>query len=101
MKLDLYPRFPADRSLMERKLTDLFRATNKQVNLLTEGTVAAVHSASPSVPTSGNYAQGDFVRNNAPVELGTAGAKYVVMGWTCVADGTPGTLLECRALTGN
>lgn len=101
MRLDVFPRFPADKSQMERKLTDLFRATNFQVNQLTEGIVSAVHSASPTVPTAGNYAQGDFVRNSAPSELGTAGAKYVVLGWVCTVGGTPGTLLACRALTGN
>ena len=101
MKLDVFPRFPADKAQMERKLTELFRATNVQVNQLTEGTVSAVHSASSAAPTAGKYAQGDFVRNSAPSELGTAGAKYVVTGWICTAAGSPGTFLPCRALTGN
>lgn len=101
MKLDVFPRFPADKAQMERKLTDLFRATNLQVNQLTEGVVSAVHSASTAAPTTGSYAQGDFVRNSAPSELGTAGAKYVVLGWICSVAGTPGTFLPCRALTGN
>ena len=85
---------------MERKLTDLFRATNVQVNQLTEGTVSAVHSAATAAPTAGNYAVGDFVRNSAPAEAGTAGSKYVVMGWLCTVGGTPGTFVQCRALTG-
>lgn len=86
---------------MERKLTDLFRATNAQVNQLTEGTVSAVHSAATAAPTAGTYAQGDFVRNSTPAEAGTAGAKYVVTGWMCTVGGTPGTFLACRSLTGN
>ena len=86
---------------MERKLTDLFRATNVQVNQLTEGTVSAVHSAATAAPTSGSYSVGDFVRNSAPSELGTAGSKYVVMGFLCTVGGTPGTFVPCRALTGN
>lgn len=101
MKLDVFPRFPADKAQMERKLTDLFRATNVQVNQLTEGTVSAVHSASTAAPTAGSYAVGDFVRNSAPAEAGTAGSKYVVMGWLCTVGGTPGTFVPCRALTGN
>ena len=101
MKLDVFPRFPADRAQMERKLTDLFRATNVQVNQLTEGTVSAVHSASSAAPTAGSYAVGDFVRNSAPAEAGTAGSKFVVMGWLCTVGGTPGTFVPCRALTGN
>lgn len=101
MKLDPFPRFPADRAQMERKLTDLFRATNVQVNQLTEGTAAAVHNAATAAPTAGSYAVGDFVRNSAPAEAGTAGSKYVVLGWVCTVGGTPGTFLPCRALTGN
>ena len=101
MKLDVFPRFPADKAQMERKLTDLFRATNVQVNQLTEGTVSAVHSASTAVPTAGSYAVGDFVRNSTPAEAGTAGSKYVVMGWLCTVGGAPGTFVQCRALTGN
>jgi hypothetical protein len=100
MKLDPFPRFPADRAQMERKLTDLFRATNVQVNQLTEGTVSAVHSAATAAPTAGSYAVGDFVRNSAPSELGTAGSKYVLTGWLCTVGGTPGTFVQCRALTG-
>jgi hypothetical protein len=101
LKLDPFPRFPADRAQMERKLTDLFRATNVQVNQLTEGTVSAVHSAATAAPTAGSYAVGDFVRNSAPSELGTVGSKYVVMGFLCTVGGTPGTFVQCRALTGN
>ena len=101
MKLEVVPRFPADKAQMERKLTDLFRATNVQVNQLTEGTVSAVHSAATAAPTAGSYAVGDFVRNSTPAEAGTAGSKYVVMGWLCTVAGTPGTFVPCRALTGN
>lgn len=101
MKLDVFPRFPSDKAQMERKLTDLFRATNVQVNQLTEGVVSAVHSASTAAPTTGTYAQGDFVRNSMPAEAGTAGSKHVVTGWICTAGGTPGTFLPCRSLTGN
>ena len=32
MRLDPFPRFPADKAFWERKLTDLFRDTAKQVN---------------------------------------------------------------------
>lgn len=101
MKLDVFPRFPADPAQMERKLTDLFRATNAQVNQLTEGVGSAVHNASSAAPTAGTYAVGDFVRNSAPAEAGGAGSKYVVLGWLCTVAGTPGTFVPCRALTGN
>ncbi|MEI4770878.1 glycosyl hydrolase family 28-related protein [Psychrobacillus sp. FJAT-51614] len=49
-------------------------------------------------PTAGTFVQGDFVRNDAPTELGTEGSKYMVTGWTyTVAD----TWVENRSLTGN
>jgi hypothetical protein len=71
------------------------------LNNLTEGRVAAVQNAQATIPVSGTNAAGDFVRNSAPTELGTAGSKYTVQGWTCTVAGTPGTWLPVRTLTGN
>jgi hypothetical protein len=71
------------------------------LNLLTDGRLAGTNNATTAAPTSGTHAQGDVVRNSAPTELGTAGSKYVVLGWVCVAGGTPGTWVQIRALTGN
>lgn len=71
------------------------------LNLLTDGRLAGTNNATTAAPTSGTHAQGDVVRNSAPTELGTAGSKYVVLGWVCVAGGTPGTWLQMRVLTGN
>lgn len=48
-----------------------------------------------------SFNQGDFLKNLMPTELGSAGSKYVVLGWTCVASGNPGTWREQRAFTGN
>lgn len=101
MKLDTNPRFPADSKLMERKLTDLFAQTNKQVNQITEGVASSVHNAATAAPTAGTFAVGDFVKNSAPSELGSAGSKYVIAGFMCVTAGTPGTFVQCRFLTGN
>lgn len=80
-----------------RILTDI--AT--QLNNLSEGRITAATNADTAPPTTGEHQKGDFVRNAAPAELGTAGAKYVVTGWVCSAAGVPGTWLQCRALTGN
>jgi hypothetical protein len=71
------------------------------LNLLTDGRLAGTNNATAAAPTSGTHAQGDVVRNSAPTELGTAGSKYVVLGWICVVGGTPGTWLQTRTLTGN
>lgn len=74
------------------------------VNALAEGRISGVNGYS-SVPTTGSWAIGDFVRNSAPVEAGAATAKYVVLGWIRITDGSANVLntdwLECRALTGN
>ncbi len=54
-----------------------------------------------AAPTTGTYAQGDFVRNSAPSEFGTTGAKFIVQGWTCLVSGTPGTWVPNNVFTGN
>lgn len=72
-----------------------------QVNQLSEGKLVALYQSGSSAPTTGTHAQGDFVTNSTPTELGTAGAKYVIRGWVCTAGGTPGTWVQCRFLTGN
>ncbi len=89
-----------DRALMVR-LKDVFRTYSQRIIGLSEGRLNAIDNAVTSVPTTGTYAQGDFVRNSTPTELGTAGNKYCIDGWTCVVGGTPGTFVQKRFLTGN
>lgn len=96
MKLNTSPRVQND-PVLQKTLRDI----SYQVNLLSEGRIEAEYSSMTSAPASGAYAQGDFIRNSAPSELGTAGSKYLVFGWICVSGGTPGTWLQCRFLTGN
>ena len=96
-KLNLSPRVAINDPALQREL----REHASQVNLLTEGRLGAVHNATTAAPTTGANAQGDFLRNSTPVELGAASSKYVIYGWLCVASGTPGTFVECRFLTGN
>lgn len=83
------------------KLKDLLRLIVMQVNGLGDGRLTAVNAVAASVPTTGIYAQGDFVSNSAPSEVGTAASKYVIEGWLCTASGTPGTFVQKRFLTGN
>lgn len=96
MKLNATPRIEGA-PILVREL----REHAQLVNLLAEGRVAGTANALTAAPTAGSFAQGDFVRNSAPTEVGAAGSKYVVLGWLCVAGGTPGTFVPCRALTGN
>jgi hypothetical protein len=107
MKVDIDPRIPkppfGDQYLtgLSRRLYELFRQVSQQVNAVSEGQIVAAYNAATSYPTTGTYYQGDFVKNSAPTELGSAGSKYVIDGWTCVVAGTPGTWVQKRFLTGN
>ena len=82
------------------RLISLFRDIAAQVNAISEGAISGATNAQTAAPTTGAWQRGDQVRNSAPSELGTAGSKYVVLGWICVTAGTPGTWKEMRCLTG-
>lgn len=97
MKLNTTPRV----SGVDPRLYDLLRETALQVNSLSEGRMQATYNATTAAPTTGTWAQGDFIRNSTPSEAGSASSKYVVLGWVCTVAGTPGTWLPCRVLTGN
>jgi hypothetical protein len=101
MKLPADPRLPTGEANMRQRLTDLMRDVAQQVNGVSEGKLAATYNAQTAAPTTGTHALGDFVRNSAPAELGSASSKYVILGWVCVTAGTPGTWVQARALTGN
>ena len=96
-RLNTTPRVGINDPAIQSELRD----HAQQVNNLTEGRISAVTNATTAAPTTGPNQQGDFVRNSAPVEAGAALSKYVVIGWVCVASGTPGTWVQCRVLTGN
>jgi hypothetical protein len=99
--LPINPESDYDRQL-NRKLLDFFRALVNKVNGLGSGAFSAVSdNAATAAPTTGTYAQGDFIRNSNPTELGAATAKYVVLGFICTVGGTPGTWFQVRTLTGN
>lgn len=66
-----------------------------------DASARVIHGGRTAAPTTGEWAQGDFVFNRDPVEAGSTPNKYVVLGWSCVAGGTPGTWLPMRCLTGN
>lgn len=97
MKLNTTPRVGVNDPVLQRELRE--HAT--QVNLLSEGRLAAEYGATTAAPTTGTHARGDFVRNSEPSELGAASSKYVIYGWLCVTGGEPGTWVQCRFLTGN
>jgi len=97
MKLNTTPRVGTLDPVLQRELRE--HAT--QVNLLSEMRISAFYGATTAAPTTGSWMQGDSMKNLTPSELGTAGSKYVIDGWTCVVSGTPGTWVQRRFLTGN
>jgi parallel beta-helix repeat protein len=58
-----------------------------------------------SIPTSGTWVKGDFCWNSSPVETGSQGSKYVIVGWLRVTNGSNHVAnsdwLEMRVPTGN
>lgn len=87
--------------LQRVRITELLRDAARKVNALARGRFSALENTGTAAPTTGTHAQGDFIANSNRVEAGSSGSKYVVMGWVCVAGGTPGTWVESRTLTGN
>ena len=96
MKLNTTPRIQADVALLRE-----LKEHAAQVNALSEGRMAGTYNAQTAAPTTGTWAIGDYIKNSAPAEAGSAASKYVILGWVCTVSGTPGTWLQCRALTGN
>jgi len=108
MKLPLtlrFERYDSDVKRLTLYLSDLFRATNEQVNRLTEGKATARHNASAAMPTSGTYKSGDFVPKASYAIAGVAPNRYVVKGWNRITDGGAHVLdtdwTEDRALIGS
>lgn len=94
MKLNVTPRASIKDPDLQRELRE--HAT--QVNMLTEGKMAAKYSALSAVPTTGSYEVGDYIPNKTPAIVGTSPNRYIVNGWRCVTAGTPGTFVECKEL---
>jgi hypothetical protein len=101
MRVQTEARLPLDMAELVRQLTRLHSDLSRQLNGISEGRIAAATNANTAAPTTGVWQQGDFLRNSAPTEAGSAGSKYVVLGWACVASGEPGTWVAARCLTGN
>jgi hypothetical protein len=100
-RLNTDARLPQDGGMVPllRRLAELQRENAALVNALAEGRIVGSVNAAPAAPTTGAYTPGDFVRNSAPAELGTAGSRFVVEGWMCIA--APATFVPKRFLTGN
>ena len=95
------PRLPQgdDVRQLKSRMYEIHRDLSAQINATSSGAIAGAYNAATAAPTEGKYAVGDIVRNSAPVELGTAGSRYVLFGWQCMA--APRTFVQLRMLTGN
>lgn len=80
---------------------EVFRAAEDQVNRLAEGRLTARHNAMTAAPTTGQWARGDIVWNSEPSELGSAGTKYLILGWMNVSTTDTADFKDMRVLTGN
>lgn len=60
-----------------------------------------IDTTGAGAPSSGTWVVGNFYWNATPTETGNTGAKYILLGWSCVTAGTPGTWVGVRVFTGN
>lgn len=95
MRLEENPQLPINPDTAYAKdlnftLTRTFRGISQKVNAIADGRITAIDNAQTSVPTTGKWRQGDFVRNSTPSVI-TSTPNYVVLGWECIASGEPGT----------
>ena len=84
-------------------MSELMRQLEDAVNKLSEGRIYQHYNAASAAPsgTTVAYQVGDKVWNLSPTPAGSAGSEYLIIGWMCIAAGTPGTWREMRVLTGN
>ena len=99
MRLNENLQFSPERLI--QSLYDFLRPAAQKINGLASGSYAHRDNQRTAAPTTGTWAQGDFVENSNAVEAGAALSKYIIVGWRCTVGGTPGTWVECRFLTGN
>ena len=99
LNLEQFVQEKYDRGLM----IEAMRQLEDAINRLSEGRIYQHHNAATAAPTGAtvSYQLGDRIKNTTPTELGTAGSKYIVAEFICVAAGNPGTWREMRVLTGN
>lgn len=71
-------------------LSKVLRNIAQKVNGVADGRISSIDNAQTAVPTTGQWRQGDIVRNSTPSVV-TATPNYVIWGWQCVVSGTPGT----------
>jgi len=99
----LYLEQYLDKQYDHALLSELVRQVEDAINRLSEGRIYQHYNAAAAAPsgTTVAYQVGDKVWNTNPVESGTVGSGYIVVGWICIAAGAPGTWREMRVLTGN
>ena len=64
-------------------------------------TVGCSRYPGTAAPVAGAWKVCDQIYNTTPSEAGSSGNKYITSGFINVSNGTPGTWLQQRTLTGN
>lgn len=106
MKLNELPKIidPKGPTFVQ-ELTKFMREVAQKVNQMSSGRVSGADETSTAMPTTGRWAQGDFVRKSNPAEAGSSPNKYVVTGWIRLTSGEANVAntdwVEHRVLTGN
>lgn len=104
-KLNEAVQFPANTDpQLKRALYDFLQACARKVNGLSSGKQSSIDETRTTIPTSGTWAKGDFVKKSDPVVAGGGGSQYVITGWLRITDGSANVLntdwVEVRTLTG-
>lgn len=88
---------------LNRRLTELFIEISSQVNAMSEERMESRLLARSASPTGIVLQVGDIIHNKVPTETGSAGSRYVIVGWQAITDGTASasSVVELRSLTGN
>ena len=105
MRLGEAPLLPTNTDgALKTALSKMFREIAIKVNQLADGSISGIDRVSTTIPTTGTYKQGDFVRKSDPVVAGGGGSQYVITGWTRITSGSSHVLntdwVENRSLTG-
>ena len=104
MRLNEAPLLPTLEGPLKIALSKVFREIAIKVNQLADGAFSGYDRVSTTVPSTGTWFIGDFVRKSNPVVAGGGGSQYVIIGWTRITNGSNNVLntdwVENRTLTG-
>ena len=90
MRFRRRPQLPGTYDAARASMVQMFTEISENLVGLSEGRIEVTNGLT-AAPTTGKWQAGDWMRNTAPTELGSAPDTYIIWGWVCVASGEPGT----------